>query len=421
MEISSLNTFLRCGIMENSEISEIRVRKIMDSRGGFTVEVIVESEDISSNAMVANSTSTGSHEVCAFPNGDVDACISNFETKKKDFIGIDAIEQKAVDDTLKSVGGEGFGFIGGNIATGVSIAAAKLAAKSLGMELYEYVHAKFTKQYGIRKSIPRPLGNLIGGGAHSNNKMSIQEILISADSGKFMKNATINAQAHKELGKRLKSMGMSTGVNIEGAWNTGLGDMENLKLAKSVAMDVGKETGSRIELGADFAASEFFKEGRYRYSDASFDVNGHVEFVYGLIRDFSLSYVEDPMNEDDFGGFASLLKKSGKSCMIVGDDLYTTNKSRVEEGIKKLATNGVLIKVNQIGTLSDTLDVIKVSHENGLATIVSHRSRETTDNFIAHLAVAFGSKFIKTGIVGGERVSKLNEVARIEEIESLVG
>ncbi len=404
--------------MPNDAIKDVHARKILDSRGGFTVEVTVSCAKRSATAAIANSTSTGSHEVFAFPEGNVDLGISNLEEVKKKIIGIGAREQRNVDSALHEVGGERFNVIGGNVATGVSIATAKLAASLEGLELYEYVYNGFTKSLGIKKGIPMPLGNLIGGGAHSKDRMSIQEILISPKDVSFSNGIEINARVHKSVGDYIiGKLHIPAGVNIEGAWVTGLADQENLALADEMAGAV-EELGVDVQLGADFAASEFFKDGHYVYGDRRLSPADNVAFVEKLRDDFELAVVEDPMNEDDFGGFAEITKKIGKNSLVVGDDLYTTNKERLEKGIKSSSTNGVLIKVNQIGTLSDTLDVIGLAHKNGIKTVVSHRSRETTDNFIAHLAVAFGSEFIKTGIVGGERVAKLNELARIEELET---
>ncbi len=400
-------------------IKGIRARKILDSRGGFTVEVVISGSGREEGAMVANSTSTGSHEVLAFPDGNVDLGISNFEEVKKKLIGMDAQDQKGIDSVLHEIGGERFGIIGGNIATGVSMAAAKLAAASQGLELYDYIYGSFMKKFGIRKGIPRPLGNLIGGGAHSNNKMSIQEILISPKGTSFAEGISINAKVHKALGDYIsKELGIPAGVNIEGAWGTGLGDQENLSIAQEMAGAV-EEIGVDVQIGADFAASEYFKAGRYAYGDRKLSPPENIDFVEKLADEFDMAVVEDPMNEDDYEGFAQITKRLGKGRLVVGDDLYTTNKERLERGVKSRSTNGVLIKVNQIGTLSDTIDVVALAHKSGMKTVVSHRSRETTDNFIAHLAVAFGSEFIKTGIVGGERVAKLNELARIEELEAL--
>ncbi len=404
--------------MPKDAIEKIDVRKILDSRGGFTVEVSLSGKKKSARAMVPNSTSTGSHEVFAFPDGDVDLALSNFAKVKGKLIGIGASEQEAIDSTLHRIGGERFGVIGGNVATGVSIAAARLAAAIEEMELYEYIHENFMKKFGVKKKIPMPLGNLIGGGAHSRNRMSIQEILISPSGVSFARGISANASVHKALGEHLsRELKISTGVNVEGAWVSGLGDEENLALASEMA-GLSEEQGVDMQIGADFAASEYFRNGKYEYKDRRLDSAENAEFVEELAGEFEMAVVEDPMNEDDYSGFAKITRKIGKKSLIVGDDLYTTSISRLKEGISNRSTNGILIKVNQVGTLSETMDVIGLAHRHGIKTVVSHRSRETTDDFIAHLAVAFGSEFIKTGIVGGERIAKLNELARIEELES---
>ncbi len=339
---------------------------------------------------------------------------------KAKLIGIDAMNQSNLDYALREIGGEMFGSIGGNVACAVSMAAAKLAAQLDNMELYEYINSKFMKPDGIKKSIPRPLGNLIGGGVHSSGRMTIQEILISPkDAGSFMEAAHVNATVHRERGEQIaKKLGSTSGVNVEGAWITPYADMENLELAAQVKSEVEKRHGIRIDLGIDFAASEYFDGGRYTYSDMVLDRKGQIDFVLSLINKFGLAVAEDPMDEDDFDGFAEILRHAGNGCEVVGDDLYTSNADRVVTGIERKSTNCVLVKVNQIGTLSETMEVVRTAHMSGMRTIVSHRSRETTDSYIAHLAVAFGSDFIKTGIVGGERVSKLNELDRIEAIEN---
>ena len=397
------------------EIADVSVRKILDSRCGFTVEVLVKGKD--GNAAltrVPNSTSTGEHEVCAYPKDGIDAGIERFTKTKERLKGYDAGDQAGIDSTLKSIGGKRYEEIGGNIATGVSISSAKLAAKSNGLELYDYVNSVLMKGSGIVPGIPRPIGNLIGGGAHAHSNMSIQEILISPKGESFMSNAYANGQAHKKLGEELGRRGGAYGVNVEGAWNTGLSDIENVRLAHEVADTVKDEFGIEMELGIDFAASEYHESGRYTYSGKEISREEQIDFVSKLAQEFRIRYIEDPVEENDFEGFAKINEALGRSALVVGDDIYTTDPERLREGIRRRSSNAVLIKVNQIGTLSDTIEVVKLANMNKMKTVVSHRSRDTYDSFIAHLAVAFGSEYIKCGIVGGERVSKLNEVARIE-------
>lgn len=403
------------------EITDISVRKILDSRCGFTVEVLVTGKD-GNKALtrVPNSTSTGEHEVCAYPKDGIDAGIERFGRVKRRLIGMDAEDQVGIDSALKSISGKRFEEVGGNIATGVSLSSAKLAAKCNGMELCDYVNRVLMKGSGINEGIPRPIGNLIGGGAHAHSNMSIQEILVSPKGEGFMANAYANGLAHKKLGEELGGRGGAYGVNVEGAWNTGLSDMENVRLAHSIADAIEGELGVEVELGIDFAASEYYEGGRYLYPGKKISKEEQIDFVNKLAQEFGIRYIEDPMEENDFEGFAKINDALGESALVVGDDIYTTDQERLRTGIKKHSSNAVLIKVNQIGTLSDTIDVVRLAHRSGMKTVVSHRSRDTYDSFIAHLAVAFGSEYIKCGIVGGERVSKLNEVARIEELKKAV-
>ncbi len=402
-----------------SLIKNIGVRKILDSRGSFTVEVSIEGGNGPAvKTLVPNSTSTGKHEVRAFPNGDVDAGVRAFNETSKAFIGMDPGDQAGIDAALHEVYGKALEKAGGNICTGISISAARLAAQDASMELYRYISERYMARHGIGLAIPRPIGNLIGGGLHSSNRMAIQEVLVSSGASTFLESAFLNACVHKKAGERLSKHGISSpGVNIEGAWSTGLSDMENIRLAKDLAKEVSMEKGVNVDVGIDFAASEFYENGAYAYNSKRLSREQQIAFAAGLSSDEGIIYLEDPLEEDDFDGFSELTKLTSSRALVVGDDLYTTNPERLRKGIDKSSTNAVLIKVNQIGTLSDTFEVVRMAKRAGMSLVVSHRSRDTPDNFLAHLAVAFGSRYIKCGIVGGERVSKLNELARIEDIE----
>ncbi|MEM4088494.1 MAG: enolase C-terminal domain-like protein [Candidatus Micrarchaeaceae archaeon] len=400
-----------------SEIKSIVLRKIFDSRGSQTVEATVMSKSgISAVASAPSGTSTSIHEVEAFPKGDVGLGIRRFNAKSSSLVGIDVFDQTYVDEELHEIDGTTrFSWIGGNIATAVSIATAKLAAKLDNTELYEYIFRHFTQKMGITKKIPRPLGNLIGGGVHSNGKMRIQEILIAADGGSFAKNAYANIETHKMLGLEIAKLGC--GVNIEGAWITPFGDLRNLELVSTVVRRAERKLGVKISIGIDFAASEFYSNRKYSYGGRVLNKEEQIRFIEKLRDKFNLEYIEDPLDENDFDGFAELNKAIGNNCYIVGDDLYATDTVRLRKGISMHSTNSILIKVNQVGTLSDTIATVEVAHSNGIKTIVSHRSGETTDAFIAHLAVAFGSDYIKCGIMRGERIAKINELLRIEALE----
>lgn len=398
----------------DSKIKAIDLRKIFDSSGNFTVEATVRLNGESGTASAPSGKSKGIHEVIAFPENSVDLGIRNFAEISKRLIGTDATEQATIDAILE----ENFGRIGGNVSSAVSIATAKAAASSLGIELYEYVYDKYTKKLGIRRSVPRPLGNVIGGGIHSQNShMSIQEILIATESPNAEKNVMVNSEFHRIVGQEAaKKTAIPLGVNIERAWVLPFDEGESFELVSAVREELEERHNVRISLGMDIAASSLFKDGLYFYKDKKLSPGEQLEFLEDLCKKYRITIIEDPFGEESFEDFAKLTASIGDSSLIVGDDLYVTNVERIEEGAKVKATNAVLIKVNQIGTLTKTIRAIEAAGRHGMKTIISHRSSETTDPFIAHLGVAFGCTYIKTGTVGGERVSKLNELIRIQKM-----
>ncbi len=400
-------------------IQRIDLRKIFDSKGELTIEAKITGR--SGKYAIASSpagTSRSMHEAVPLPEGSADLAIKRFGKVRDKFRGIDASEQELVDELLyNSDNTSNFSRLGGAVSTAVSIAAAKLAAIEEGLELYEYVYENFMKRYGIRKSIPRPLGNIIGGGAHSGNRMAIQEVLVAADAGSAFENAMINWMVHKEAGKIFTENGAAgIGKNIEGGWSTPFNELKSLAIASLAVKRTKEKTGRRISLGIDAAGSQLYKHKTYTYGKKSLSAERQIAFMMKLKKKFGLEYIEDPMYEEDFEGFAKITSMA-KDALVVGDDIYATNTERLEMGIDASSTNAVLIKVNQAGTLTDTINVVRLAHENSIANVVSHRSGETDDTFIAHLAVAFGSKYIKCGVVGGERVAKINELIRIEGIE----
>lgn len=403
----------------NSEIRDIMLRKIFDSRGQLTVEATISSNSgLVASASAPSGTSKSEYEVAAFPIS-IDACIRNFLKSKKEIIGIDAADQQALDEKLHEIGGEGLKAIGGSISTAVSIANARLAAAVEGMELYDYVYSRFTRRFVAKKRIPRLLGNVIGGGVHSKNGMNIQEILVSPDSGSLFQNAVLSEELHKIVGDMIaKKSKAGIGRNIEGAWNSPFAEAENLGIVKRAIGYINKRYNVKVAVGIDIAASEFYTNGKYKYKWGVLDTDGQLELVAKLKNRYGIYYIEDPFDENDFKSFARLTAALKGSALVVGDDLYATNPKRLEKGIEERATNAILIKVNQIGTLSDTIKVVEIATKKGVKSIISHRSGETNDAFIAHLAVAFGAPFIKSGISGGERVSKINELLRIEAIEA---
>ncbi len=395
------------------EIVHSSVRKVLDSRGNVTVEAEVYLPNSAGRCSAPAGASTGKTEVAAFPKGGPDKSLEFFEKQVKDEIeGVDAMDQIAFDKLLMEIDGTpDFSAMGGNLATALSIANAKAVANQVGIPLYMYVGG------GLNRKMPRPIGNVLGGGKHSRNGTTMQEFLVCTDSGNTFTNIVTNSAVHKRIGDMLSDRfkDQSIGVGDERAWTAPLEDIEALEIVRAAAREVSSSTKLRIDVGIDLAASSFYNKGKYEYRDGKKTKDQQIDFVKELSKDFGVYFLEDPMDETDFEGFAEVTKAIGSRSLIVGDDLYTTNPERVRKGIEMKSSNAVLIKVNQIGTLSRTKETVTLAEEAGWKTVVSHRSGETTDDFIAHVAVGFRSLLIKTGTVGGERIAKLNELVRIEE------
>jgi len=304
-----------------------------------------------------------------------------------------------------------FARIGANVATAASLANAKAAAGSSGKPLYRYLGG------ATRPTLPFPFGNVIGGGRHAVGGTTIQEYLVVSQGPTIQGNVFANARVHHLVRDALtkKMPDVPLGRGDEGAWIAQIGDEEALALLTDVCRGVEREVGFAVRPALDLAASEFYRDGKYRYRDRALSREEQVDLVDRLVREYHLFSVEDPFDEEDFGAFAELTKRVGARCKVIGDDIFVTNVERLRLGIESHAANAILIKPNQIGTLSDTRAAVELAHRSGYATVMSHRSGETTDDTIAHLAVAFGCLGIKTGAVGGERIAKLNELIRIEE------
>lgn len=394
-------------------IEEATVRKILDSRGEATVEVEISTAIATGRAAAPSGASTGKHEAVAFPKGGVDAAIALFEKDlQKELVGRDSADQEEIDHLLRETDGTtNFSKIGGSIATATSLAVAKAAAASHGLPLYAYLGGR------LATSIPRPLGNIIGGGRHAIGGTDIQEFLSIALGPDVKQSIFANAAVHKltkeTLTKRLP--GQPLGKGDEGAWVAALPNEEALHILAEACEKASSQFAFPIRPSLDMAASEFFREGRYRYREGSKSSEEQIDYVERLVREYDLYSVEDPLHEEDFEGYSELTRRVGSRCLIVGDDLFVTNRVRIEKGISMGAANAVLIKPNQIGTLTGTIEAVRLSHSKGYRTVMSHRSGETTDDTISHLGVALGCIAIKTGAVGGERLAKLNELIRIEE------
>ena len=393
------------------KIRDIALRRIIDSRGNPTVEAEIKTKNGFGRAAAPAGASTGTHEAVAWPDDSVSKGMKIAEEKiMPQLVGLPTEDQENFDKTLREIDGtDNFSKVGGNISIALSLACAKAAADSKGIALYEHIGK--TDTYAL----PAPMSNVLGGGAHAIGGTDIQEFLVTSFDDDINTAIEANSAVHKEVGKMLKEKfpNIALGKGDEGAWVAPMGNVEALELVVNATSKVSDEIGIEIRPGLDIAASEFYHDGRYRYKEQTLTPEKQVEFVLGLIEEYDLHSVEDPIDQEDFESWAALTEQT--DALVVGDDLYVTNTERLQKGIDLGATNSILIKPNQIGTLTDTIRAVDLAKKADMATIISHRSGETTDSTIAHLGVAFESHAIKTGIIGGERVAKLNELVRISE------
>ncbi|MDY7082592.1 MAG: phosphopyruvate hydratase [Halobacteria archaeon] len=393
----------------DSEIVGINLRKILDSRGNPTVEAEVETSNAVGTAAAPSGASTGEYEAVELP---VEDAIEEAHDAINELIGVEATRQRKVDSILRYVDGtDNFSGIGANAAVAISLAAAKAGAASIGVPTFHHVGG------ALNEEPPVPLGNVVGGGEHAQEATDIQEFLVAPTGAPtFADAAFTNAEIHTKIGEILEERGNPAGKGDEGAWAPQIDDAEAFEIVDEAVENVNADF--ELRLGLDMAASEIWDAdaGVYEYSDTERTPEEQIEYVESLVRNHDLIYVEDPLEEDDFEGFAELTSRlEDTDVQICGDDLFVTNVERLERGIDAGAANSILIKPNQIGTVSATKDAIETARRNAYSTVMSHRSGETEDATIAHLAVGFGTRFIKTGAVGGERTAKLNELIRIQD------
>ena len=403
----------------DSVIEDVQVRKILDSRGNPTIEVDVLTWNGFGRAAAPSGASTGSREVVSFPEGGVDLVVREMEEFiASELIGMDAEDITTIDEVLREIDGtDNLSAIGGNTTVAVSMAVAKAAAKSYNMPLYKYIGGNLVNE------LPFPLGNMMNGGAHAGiNAPDIQEFLVvPIGATNVVEGIFANAAVHKRLKELIqtKDSNFTGGKGDEGGWVPNITNDSALEIQAKSCEEVGDELGIEIRPSLDMAASELWNasEQKYVYAQDGVkrDTGDQIDFVKDIIDTYKMFYVEDPFDESDFDGFSQLTSKVGDKCLICGDDLFVTNKELLAKGIEKKAANAIIIKPNQIGSLSETYATVKLAKENDIVPVVSHRSGETTDETIAHLAVGFQAPMIKTGAIGGERIAKLNELIRIEE------
>lgn len=408
-----------------TKIEHVLAREVLDSRGNPTleVEIVLECGAIG-RAIVPSGASTGEHEALELRDGDpnryggkgvLKATANVNETIAPEIVDLDALDQSYIDSLLCEMDGTpNKGKLGANAILGVSIAVARAAAAALGIPLYQYLG-------GVNaKVLPVPMMNVLNGGKHADNNIDLQEFMIvplGMDS--FREALRAGAEIFHMLKKILKEKGLATSVGDEGGFAPNLrSNREPLEMIVQAIEKAGYKPGEDVALALDPAASEFSENGRYRLSAEGIALGAEelVSFYEKLVSDFPIISIEDGLAEDDWKGWRILNKRLGERIQIVGDDIFVTNPERLSRGIEEKVANSILIKLNQIGTLTETLDVIEMAKRAGFTTVISHRSGETEDVTIAHLAVATCAGQIKTGSVSRtDRIAKYNELMRIEE------
>ncbi|MEN9611231.1 MAG: hypothetical protein RLZZ628_2045 [Bacteroidota bacterium] len=417
-----------------SEIVDVRARQVLDSRGNPTVEVEVYTEDgAMGRAAVPSGASTGSHEAVELRDNDkkkylgkgvLKAVQNVHDILMPELVGLDATEQRAIDALMRELDGtKNKGKIGANAILGVSLAVAKAAAESLGQPLYRYVG-------GVNAcTLPVPMMNIINGGSHADNSIDFQEFMIvplGADT--FSEGLRMGVEVFHHLKNVLKKKGYSTNVGDEGGFAPNIkSNEEALETILTAIQAAGYKAGEQIYIALDAAASEFYDEKEKVYHFKKSDgrkLQGEamVDFWADWCRKYPIFSIEDGLHEDDWKSWGLMTKTLGKKVQLVGDDLFVTNTERLQRGIDKDVANSILVKVNQIGTLTETIDAVSLAHRNQYTSVMSHRSGETEDVTIADLAVALNCGQIKTGSASRtDRIAKYNQLLRIEEELGVTG
>lgn len=407
-------------------IQKIYAREVLDSRGNPTVEVEVTTESGAfGRAIVPSGASTGVHEAVELRDGDksrylgkgVTKAVNNVNTEiREKIVGFDVFEQRAIDEAMIALDGtENKGRLGANAILGVSLAVAKAAADSLRLPLYKYIGG------ANAHVIPTPMMNIINGGEHADNNVDFQEFMIMPVGASTFKEAIrMGAEVFHNLKAVLKGKGMNTAVGDEGGFAPNLDSNEEaIQVILEAIEKAGYKPGEDVKIAMDVASSEFYKDGKYVLAGEggkSFDSKEFVDFLETLVDKYPIISIEDGLAEDDWDGWDYLTEKLGNKVQLVGDDFFVTNTKRLAKGIERGDANAILIKVNQIGTLTETLEAIEMAKEAGYTAIVSHRSGETEDTTIADIAVGTNAGQIKAGSASRtDRIAKYNQLLRIED------
>ena len=405
-----------------ADILHVFAREIMDSRGNPTVEAEVFLDDgANGTAGVPSGASTGVHEAHELRDGGdrykgkgVLKAVENVNEEIADeLVGFEADDQRLIDQAMIALDGtENKSRLGANAILGVSIAVAKAAAQSAGLPLYRYIGGPNAHV------LPVPMMNILNGGAHADSGVDVQEFMIAPIGAEtFSEALQMGAEVYHTLKSVIKEKGLSTGLGDEGGFAP---SVDSTKAALDLIVEAveksGYKLGDDVALALDVASSEFYKDGKYHFEGGEHTAEEMSKVYSELIDQYPIVSIEDPLDEDDWEGYTALMAEVGDKVQIVGDDLFATNPARLQQGIDAKAANALLVKVNQIGTLSETFDAVDLAHRNGFRTMMSHRSGETEDTTIADLAVALGCGQIKTGAPArSERVAKYNQLIRIEQ------
>jgi enolase len=405
-------------------ITSIRGRIVFNSRGSKTIEIdIITDSKFMGRACAPSGASVGKLEAQSFPENKAEEALRTLNANINKFVGLEAENLQQVFDALRSIDKtDNYSKVGGSVAYAVSIAAAESAAKALHVPLFELL--KPSKPY----KFPRPLGNVLGGGAHAGpGTPDLQEILVCPLSAKnIMEALEMNFKAHSETRKVIESIDkrFTYGKGDEGAWAPNVNNDQALEIVEKAIRNCGYTLGKDMAMGIDFASSSFWNEEKQVYDYArqgvKRDTLQQIEFANRVLRDYKLVYIEDPVHEGDFESMAVLNKKNPQT-LVTGDDMLVTNANKIKEAVKYGACSGAILKVNQAGSLYEAITFAEECRNNNIKIITSHRSGESNDSHISHIAIATNSKLLKSGVLGGERVAKLNELVRITEYDLVDG
>jgi len=405
-------------------ITALKGRIVFNSRGSKTIEVdVVTDKKFFARACAPSGASVGKHEAQSFPNDDSKKALEVFTANAKKFVGLDAEDPRVIFDALKSIDNtEMYTKIGGAVAYALSIAAIDSAAKALNVPMFKLLKPR--KPY----KFPFPIGNILGGGAHAGpGTPDIQEFLVCPIGAKSIIEAIeMNFELHKELCKVIESIDkhFTYGRGDEGGWAPNVNNDQALELVEKAVKNCGFSLGKEISIGIDLASSSLWNEKKKIYDYVRQGIvrntQEQIDFADDLIREYKLIYLEDPVHEEDFESMAIITKRNPK-CMVTGDDMLVTNTRRVNEAAKSKVCSGAILKVNQTGTLYDAMKFAEECTKNNIRIVTSHRSGESLDSHIAHIAIATDSKMLKSGVLGGERIAKLNELLRLTEYDLIEG